>query len=109
MPCYATLIEPRLSCPPESTLGFFLRGAGVGASPVIQLGICEELVVTAGATAFFANPVAILLLLPKAAVSYRVHLHITVRQLRAFRKFFHFWTVATILIFDEVLTIETMF
>jgi hypothetical protein len=70
MPYYAILIEPRDNCPPLSILGFFLRGAGVGASPVIQLGICEELVVTAGAAAFFANPVAIYFFLPLLRISF---------------------------------------
>jgi hypothetical protein len=46
---------------------------------------------------------------PPTAPRYRVHLHITVGQLRTFRKFFHLWTIAAVLFFNEVLTIEAMF
>jgi len=90
---YAILIEPRDNCPPLSTLGFFLRGAGVGASPVIHEGICEELVVTAGPTGapvdaagilFFPRPVMLFNLFPKSTVCNWVHFYVTVRKFRTF-------------------------
>ena len=46
---------PFPSCPPESMRGFFLRGAGVGASPVSHEGIWVESrdSVSAGTAGFF--------------------------------------------------------
>jgi hypothetical protein len=46
---------PLASCPPESILGFFLRGAGVGASPCSHDGNGVEFIeaVSAGTAGFF--------------------------------------------------------
>jgi hypothetical protein len=64
---YAARIEPLLNCPPESTLGFFLRG-GFGASPVNHEGIGVESndSVSAGVTFtfFFGIPRPIIVLPP---------------------------------------------
>ena len=64
--------------------GFFLRGAGVGASPLIQLGICVESS-DAGATGtagfFFGAPKPsdiLFLRFPKPAISYWVYFYIPV-------------------------------
>ena len=71
--------------------GFFLRGAGVGASPLIQLGICVESS-DAGATGtagfFFGAPKPsdiLFLRFPKFANSDGVNLHISVGEFRSLR------------------------